>query len=113
VGAAGASAAPGASGTAGLGSSGAGSSAGSTATGDQAQTASSASDQRLSVAIPASHDMPEARVRLVREGSAWKINIPNSVDGKQLAQNLQTQLQKCVQNKDQWPADANDAQRAI
>lgn len=97
----------------GSGASGAAGSSGATASGDMAQTASSSSDRHLSVTIPASHSMPDARVHLVREGDSWKINIPDSIDGKQLAQNLQDQLQKCVQSKEQWPADANDAQRAI
>jgi hypothetical protein len=57
--------------------------------------------------------MPDARVRLTQEGGQWKIQLPQSADANQLAQNIQKQLQQCVQMKDQWPADATQAQLAI
>ena len=57
--------------------------------------------------------MPQASVRLVQDGGQWKIQLPSGTDGKQLSQNLQTQLQKCAGMKDQWPADATQAQQAI
>jgi hypothetical protein len=85
------------------------------ATGDQAQTASSSAGgmQSTTVTIPASHDMPEARINLVKEGSAWKIDLPESVDAQKLSQNLQQQLSQAAMNKDKWGSDANEAARAI
>jgi hypothetical protein len=43
----------------------------------------------------------------------WAIQLPSDVDGNKLAQNLNDQLQKCDQKKDQWPTDANQASQAI
>jgi len=42
----------------------------------------------------------------VQEGGQWKIDLPDNVDAKQLAQNIQQHLQMAAQSKDQWPADA-------
>jgi hypothetical protein len=67
----------------------------------------------MTVTIPESHGMPAARLNLVREGTSWKIDVPDDVDAQKLSQNLQQQLQQCVQMKDQWPADATQAQQQI
>jgi hypothetical protein len=120
---AGVSGTAGASGTAsgqsgGAAASGAGASgtAGASATAspaDQAITAASSAGQSASVTIPASHEMPETRLNIVKEGSSWKIDVPDSVDAQKLSQNLQTQLSQCTSMKEKWPADANEAARAI
>jgi hypothetical protein len=109
--------ASGASGTANIGGASVSGNVGSSGatgsvTGDAAQTASS-SMGGTTITIPASHGMPDARVRLTQESGQWKIQLPQSTDGNQLAQNIQKQLQQCAQMKDQWPADATQAQQAI
>jgi len=117
AGASGSVGAGGASGTANIGGASVSGNVGSSgaaasATGDAAQTAGS-SMGGTTVTIPASHGMPEARIRLVQEGGQWKIALPQGADAKQFADNVSKQLQQCAQMKDQWPADANQAQQAI
>jgi len=67
------------------------------------------------VTIPASHDMPELKVPLIHEGALgkWKINVPDSVDGPKLKDNLLKHLTMADEMKDKWPADVNDAYRAV
>jgi hypothetical protein len=81
--------------------------------GDAARTAGASMAGMTTVIIPASHDLPETRLNLVKEGSSWKIDLPDNVDSAKLSQNLQQHLQMAAQMKDQWPADANEAARAI
>jgi hypothetical protein len=57
--------------------------------------------------------MQSARLNLVQEGGQWKIDLPDSIDGKQLAQNIQKHVDMAVQQKDQWGSDAQQAQRSI
>jgi len=83
---------------------------------DAAQAASSAisgSGSSPMVTIAASHDMPETSLKLVNEGGSWKIDLPEGVDGQKLSQSLQQQISSCTAMKDKWPADANEASRAI
>ncbi|HEV7300102.1 MAG TPA: hypothetical protein VGN72_12105 [Tepidisphaeraceae bacterium] len=49
--------------------------------------------------VPMIHEMPDA----------WKIDVPDSVDGPKLKQNIIAHLNAAVAMKDQWPADANQA----
>jgi len=67
------------------------------------------------VTIPASHDMPELKVPLIQEAplGKWKINVPDSVDGPKLKANLQKHLSMVADMKDKWPADVNEAYRAV
>jgi hypothetical protein len=100
----------GAGGTSGAG--GAGAAGGGT--GADAQMAGSRMGQQQTVTIPASHGLPEARLQLAQEGAGqWKIDLPDNVDAQQLTQQLQQHLSKAAQQKDQWPADANEAARQI
>jgi hypothetical protein len=80
---------------------------------DAAQAASSAISGAPMVTIPASHDLPETSLKLVNEGGSWKIDLPEGVDGQKLSQSLQQQISSCTAMKDKWPADANEASRAI
>jgi hypothetical protein len=57
--------------------------------------------------------MPEARLNLANEGGSWKIDLPDSTDAQKLSEKLQKQVSECTQMKDQWPADANEAAKAI
>jgi hypothetical protein len=78
-----------------------------------AQVAAASAGPMIAVTIPASHDLPDTRLNLVKEGSSWKIDLPESIDAQQLSQRLSDHLQMATQMKDKWPADANEAARAI
>jgi hypothetical protein len=67
----------------------------------------------MSATIEANHGLPQVQVLMMREAGRVVIDIPDSVDDQKLAQNLQQELSQAVQMKDQWPADANEAYRAI
>jgi hypothetical protein len=69
--------------------------------------------ENLTVTIPESHGMPEAKLNLVREAGDFKIDLPDSMDAQTLTQKLQQQLDECAQKKDQWPQDPTEAARAI
>jgi flagellar hook-basal body complex protein FliE len=66
-----------------------------------------------SVKIAASHGMPELTVPMIHEAGGWKIDIPDSVDSAKLRDNVSNALAKCQENKDKWPADANESYRAV
>jgi hypothetical protein len=67
-----------------------------------------------SVTIPASHGLPETRVPLVHEfPDAWKIDLPDTVDGPKLKANLSQAIDKVMAQKGQWPADVNEAYLAV
>jgi hypothetical protein len=103
----------GASGTASSGTGATGAAASGGLSSDLAQPAAGQVGQRATITIPASHGAKETRVSLIQEGGQWKIDVPDNLDGKQLSQNLQQHLQMAAQAKDQWPADATQAQQAI
>ena len=66
------------------------------------------------VTVAASHGLPELKVPLIHElPDVWKIDVPDSVDGKKLYDNLLTHLTMCNEHKDKWPSDVNDAYRAV
>jgi hypothetical protein len=66
------------------------------------------------VTVAASHGMPELKVPLIHElPDVWKIDVPDGVDGKKLYDNLLKHLTMANEMKDQWPADVNDAYRAV
>jgi len=65
------------------------------------------------VHIAASHGMPALDVPMIHEAGGWKLDIPDSVDANKFRDNVQNALTHCDEKKDQWPADANDAYRAV
>jgi len=66
------------------------------------------------VTVAESHGLPELKVPLIHElPDMWKIDVPDSVDGKTLYDNLLNHLTMLDENKDQWPADVNDAYRLV
>jgi hypothetical protein len=65
------------------------------------------------VMIPQSHGMAAVSVPFVHEAGGWKINIPDSVDANKLRDGVQGALTRCDDMKDKWPADVNDAYRAV
>jgi len=66
------------------------------------------------VTVAASHALPELKVPLIHElPDFWKIDVPDSVDGKKLYDNLLNHLTMANEHKDQWPSDINDAYRMV
>jgi hypothetical protein len=58
--------------------------------------------------------MPELKVPLIHElPDMWKIDVPDSVTGPMLYDNVLKHLTMANEMKDKWPADENDAYRAI
>ena len=62
--------------------------------------------------IPASHGLPELNLTFVGEGGKWRLDIPDSVDAQKLHDTLTTTL-TALQDTSHWPADKNDAYRAV
>lgn len=50
-------------------------------------------------------------VSLIREGSAWKIDLPDNVTADDLKASIARHLGEVANMKDQWPSDPNDAAR--
>jgi len=66
------------------------------------------------VTVAPSHGLPELKVPLIHElPDMWKIDVPDSVTGQKLYDNLLTHLTMANEEKDKWPADVNDAYRSI
>jgi len=66
------------------------------------------------VTVAESHGMPELKVPLIHElPDMWKIDVPDSVTGQMLYDNLLKHLTMANEMKDKWSADENDAYRAI
>jgi hypothetical protein len=72
-------------------------------------------DKGRNIAIlhfPASHGMQELTVSLIHElPDNWKIDVPDSVSGQQLHDQLLAHFTKFGENKANWPADVNEAYR--
>jgi len=66
-----------------------------------------------SVAIPESHGAPALTVPLIHEATGWKIDVPDTLDAAKLRSNLIAHLGEVQNMKDQWPADVNEAYRAV
>jgi len=66
------------------------------------------------VTVAASHGLPELKVPLIHElPDMWKIDVPDSVTGQKLYDNLLKHLTMVNEQKDQWPSDVNDAYRMV
>jgi len=66
------------------------------------------------VTFPASHGLPDVYIPLINEfPGTWKIDAPDQLDGRKFYDNLLAHLTMCDEMKDQWPADVNDAYRAV
>ena len=66
------------------------------------------------VTVAASHNLPELKVPLIHElPDMWKIDVPDSVTGQKLYDNLLKHLTMADEQKDQWPSDVNDAYRMV
>ena len=66
------------------------------------------------VMFPQSHGMPELMVSMIHElPDAWKIDVPDTVDGQKLHDQLLKHLTMFGNDKDKWPADVNEASRML
>jgi len=66
------------------------------------------------VTVASSHGLPELKVPLIHElPDMWKIDVPDSVTGQKLYDNLLKHLTMADEQKDQWPSDVNDAYRMV
>jgi len=66
------------------------------------------------VTVASSHGLPELKVPLIHElPDMWKIDVPDSVTGQKLYDNLLKHLTMANEHKDQWPSDVNDAYRMV
>jgi hypothetical protein len=66
------------------------------------------------VTVAESHGLPELKVPLIHEmPDMWKIDVPDSVGGGMLYDNMIKHITMIEDHKDMWPADVNDAYRAV
>lgn len=66
------------------------------------------------VAVMASHGLPEASVPLIHElPDNWRIDVPDTLTAQKLASSVVAHLKAAHDMKDQWPADVNDAYAAV
>jgi hypothetical protein len=66
-----------------------------------------------SAVIAASHGLPELTIPLVIEGGLYKIDIPDTEDGKVLHDNLLTAIKDLQDKSSAWPDDKADAYRQV
>jgi len=62
-----------------------------------------AGDKGANITVPLIHELPDS----------WKINVPDNMSKMQLRQNLLDQLTAVGDMSAQWPADENQAYRAV
>ena len=77
------------------------------ATGDSTAGASTAAT------VAASHGLPELSVPLAQEGGLYKIDVPDTVDGKQLHDNLLSAVKDLQSKSSSWPDDKAEAYRHV
>jgi hypothetical protein len=62
------------------------------------------------VRIAASHGLPALTVPLIHEApDRWRIDVPNTLTAEKLKANVLAHLTAANEQKDQWPADVNQA----
>jgi hypothetical protein len=69
-------------------------------------------EQFAVIVFPASQEYPETNVSLLKQGNEWKIDVPKSIDGAKLEQNLTHALQQISQSKN-LPQDQKMAYQQI
>jgi len=66
------------------------------------------------VTFPESHGQPALFIPMIHElPDSWKIDVPDQVDARKLYDNLLKHVTMLDEQKDQWPADVNDAYRLV
>jgi hypothetical protein len=59
--------------------------------------------------LPASNNLPQLNVSLIHEAQGWRVDVPNTLAGREIHDRLLDHLTYLGDNATQWPADANDA----
>jgi len=54
-----------------------------------------------------------ANASLVHEAGGWKFDVPNTLTGQKLYNNLVSNLSYLNQRKNEWPADVNEGYRDV
>jgi len=73
-----------------------------------------ANENMATVAVQASHGLPEVVVPMIHEfPDSWKIDVPDNFTAQQLRDNLLKHLTMADEQKDQWPSDPNEAYRLV
>jgi hypothetical protein len=68
----------------------------------------------IAVIIPPPRGAQDAHLRLVQEsGGAWRIDLPDSLDRRQLLAGLGDHLEAIQREKQNWPDNADDAARLV
>lgn len=83
------------------------------ARGEQASARATASGRMITAMIPPHHNAAEAHLRLKREGSDWKIDLPDSMTREQLTANLSRHLGDIQQQKENWPEQESEAYKMV
>jgi hypothetical protein len=63
--------------------------------------------------IPASHGLPALTIPLVKDAMAWRIDVPDSLTGQDLKNQVLTHLTQVDEQRDKWPADQLEAKRLV
>lgn len=70
------------------------------------------SSQRATATIAASHGLPELTVPFVEESKKWKLQVPDTLDGAKLHDNLKAALTD-ISDKSKWPDSEQEAYRFV
>jgi len=66
------------------------------------------------VQVPASHDLPAITISMIHEPvDDWRIDLPDSITGQMIHDNVKSALTTLGDNVASWPADVNEAYRAV
>ena len=63
--------------------------------------------------IPAGHGLPALTVPLVKDNVAWRIDLPDTVNGQGLKDQVLAHVTMVGDTRAQWPADSLEAKRAV
>lgn len=65
------------------------------------------------VTLPARHGLDEATILMIDEAFGWKIDVPNTIDGRDLHGNLVQHLNALADSAAKWPKNRQAAARYI
>jgi hypothetical protein len=77
------------------------------------KTGENSSVTTANAVMPASHGLPAITIPLVKDAMAWRIDLPDSVSGQDLKNQVLTQITKLDEMRDKWPANPLEAKRSV
>ena len=77
------------------------------------KTGDNSSVTTAKVEIPAGHGLPALTVPLVKDNVAWRIDLPDAVNGQGLKDQVLAHVTMVGDTRAQWPADSLEAKRAV